>query len=480
MSITTSVPSNKRKPGTYHEFDVTSAARGLTPINYNIALVGNKLAAGTQANLAPVLVESEGQADTYFGIGSELALMYRAAVAAAKRYGNSPAIYCVSIADPAGTAATRTFTVTGPATAAGDLVVKIAGRIVRVGISSGDVQNTVAANLKAAIDAVNAIGDTALPCTATVATNVVTITLRQTGPNGNDLRIAVVSAPAGISVATASPVSGATVYSISAALDTLNDRYYHGVAIANHATQDVTNLTTFITTMSQPQTKRWPICVTCETASLSTGNTLATTANHMQICVINAELFPNMTGELAAMACAVLFAETDPALNFNDVELPAYLPAAADVPTDTEIETALAAGATILSVNDQSTAAKIVRFVTTKTTIGGATFENVLDVTNVKTLFYIAIQVDARWKAWQQVKANKKNTAGARKRLKSVTLDILRQAEALEYVQNVDLHLGELQTETDATVKTRVNVAIPVSVIPNLHQIAGVHTLFVE
>jgi phage tail sheath gpL-like len=480
MPITTSVPSSRRKPGTFQEFDVTSAARGLVPIAYNIALVGNKTAAGTATNLTPYLVGSEGEADTLFGIGSELALMCRAAFDAARRYGTSPAIYAVSIADAAGTAATRTFTVTGPATAAGDLEVKVAGRLIRVGVASGDAQNTIAANLKAAIDAVNAVGDTALPCTAGVATNVVTLTARQTGPNGSDIRIAVVKAPAGVTVATASPIAGATAYVITTALDVLVDRYYHGVAIANHTSTDVANLASYITNMSQPQTKKWPICVMAETASLSTGNTLGTTANNMQICVVNAELFPEMTGELAARAVATLFAEEDPALNFNGAEITPYLPDAAAVPTDAEIETALAAGTTILSVNDQRTAGTIVRFVTTRTSLGGAVFENVLDVTNVKTLFYIAIQVDAAWKRFQANDANRKNTAGAAKRLRSVTLDVLRQAEALDYIQNVELHRDELQVEKDAIVKTRLNCAIPVSVVPNLHQIAGVHTLFIE
>jgi phage tail sheath gpL-like len=156
------------------------------------------------------------------------------------------------------------------------------------------------------------------------------------------------------------------------------------------------------------------------------------------------------------------------------------VPLAADVPTDTEIETALAAGSAILSVSPYTGNVQIVRFVTTKTTIGGAVFENLLDVTNVKTMFYTAIQVDVRWTIWQQNKDNRKNTTGASKRLRSITLDTLRAEEDLEYVQNVDAHMAELIVEKDAIVKTRLNVGIPVSVVPNLHQLVGVHTLFVE
>lgn len=477
MPITTNVPSNLRKPGTFHQFDVTSSARGLVPLTNRVALIGARTAAGTVATgiIKQIFTESEG--DGYFGKGSELALMCRAALKAGKKYGASPEVFGLALADPGGgVKATRTFTVTGPATEAGDVVVTIAGRSIRAGVANGDTANTVAASINAAIAPM--IAD--LPVTATVATNVVTLLLNNAGVNGNDCRIGVTKTPAGITIATASPIAGTGAYDITASLDLLIDRHYHAIAIANHTATDITDFTTHIDAQGQPGTKRWVFGVLAETASLTTGNTLGTTANKKEIIVGNAELFPNMTGEIAAQLATTLYAESDPALPFDGQELDLYLPPDANVPTDAEIETSLGAGTTILTVNDTKTATQIVRFVTTKTTEGGATFENLLDVTNTKSLFYIALQTDAAWKRWQANKRNKKNTGGAQKRLRSVTLDILKSAEDLEIVHNVDAHLKELVVETDAVVKTRLNVAIPVSVVPNLHQIVGVHTLFVE
>jgi phage tail sheath gpL-like len=478
MSITTSVPSSKRKPGSYQEFDVTSGARGLVPIAYNIVLVGNKLAAGTKANLTPTLVGSEKDGDLFWGAGSELAIMVRAALRAGRKYGAVPFIYGISIADVAGTAATRTFTVAGTATAAGDVVITFGGRTIRCTVNNGDVANTVAAAVKAAID--NYQNVEPLAFTASIAAPVVTMTARQTGVNGNDWRGSVLSAPAGITVTYAVAIAGVGAVVIQPALDILVDKYYHGCAIANHTATDVTSLASFAATNSLPQTKKWPISILCETGSLTTGNTTATTANNYQIVVVNAEFFPNHGSEIAAQMTSTLFAENDPSLSFDSVELDLFVPLAADVPTDTEIETALAAGSAILSVSPYTGNVQIVRFVTTKTTIGGAVFENLLDVTNVKTMFYTAIQVDVRWTIWQQNKDNRKNTTGASKRLRSITLDTLRAEEDLEYVQNVDAHMAELIVEKDAIVKTRLNVGIPVSVVPNLHQLVGVHTLFVE
>jgi phage tail sheath gpL-like len=477
--ILTSVPSNKRKPGTYIQFDTTSAARGLVPINWNVVLLGNKTSAGTATALTTYLVESEGQADTLFGIGSELALSCRASFAAARQYGNSPAIYAVPIADVVGAAQTRTLTVTGTATATGDIVIAVAGRIIRVGVNTGDVQNTVAASINAAFNAANAVGNTALPATSGVATNVATLTARHHGVNGVDMRVQIVENVAGVSIALGG-TAGTGSYDITAALDTLVDRFYHGIGVANHTATDVSDFATHITNMSLPQTKKWPICVLAETASLSAANTLSTTANNQQIVVAAGELFPSMTGEIAAQMVTTLFAEGDPALCFDDVPLALPVPAAADVPTDTEIETALASGTSILSVNENRTLCRIVRYVTTKTTIGTAVFENLLDVTNIKSLIYTAIQVDAAWQRWKQQKENRKASESAAKRLRSVTLNVLRQEEALEILQNVEAHKGELLVEKDSIVKTRFNVAIPASVIPNLHQVVGVITLFVE
>ena len=478
MSIKTSVASSKRKPGTYHEFDPYSAARGLVPVTNRVLFVAAKTSSGTGTNGVIYQCFVESDADTYWGVGSELALMVRWAFKAAARYGSSPEIFGISIADPAGTAGIRTLTVTGTATAAGDLVVKIDGRVIRAAVANGDAQNTIAAALKAAIDAAQNVEP--MGSTASVTTNVVSMTRRNTGVNGNDGRNVVVSAPTGVSVALASSVAGAGAYDITASLDLAVDRYYHAIAVANHTSTDVSDLKAHIDDMGLPQTKKWVFGVLAETAGLSTADTLGTTANYKEVCVINAENFPNTCGEIAAVLATTLMAEEDPALPFDFVELPLFLPADSDVPTDTEIETALAAGTTILSVNDSHTAACIVRFVTTKTSQGSAAFENLLDVSNVKSLFWVAYQVDQRWKIWQQDPRNKKNTEGARDRLRSVTLDTLRQAEQLEILHHVDDHLGQLVCETDAVIPTRLNVGIPDSVVPNLHQLVGVHTLFVE
>ncbi|MCK8296014.1 phage tail protein, partial [Erwinia amylovora] len=82
----------------------------------------------------------------YFGQGSELALMCRAAIAAGRKAGNIPELWACPINEPGGgTAATYTLTVTGPATASGNVVLSLLGHKITVGVTSGDSATTVAA-----------------------------------------------------------------------------------------------------------------------------------------------------------------------------------------------------------------------------------------------------------------------------------------------------------------------------------------------
>lgn len=474
MPITTGIPTNLLRPGTFQEFDVTSAQRGLVPIRWRVALVGALTTGSPWTALTPVQVFSIADSDLGGGPGSEIALMVRAAFKAAALYGRSPEIWAMPIADPGGgVKATRTFTFTGTATASGNISLLFAGRSVLVGVKVGDVQNTIATNANKAFVAVQAN----LPAAFTVATNVVTGTAVNAGVNGNDMTSSVVSSVAGVTVATAAVVAGVGAYDITTALDVLIDKTYHGKAIANHTTTDITKLGTHLDVVNGADTKRFSFAYLAETGTLSAGTTLSTAANRMDIVVGSAESFPCMPGEIAAHLATTINAEDDTALSHNNVPLDLPLPPAASVPTIAEVETALAAGALILGVSEATGKARIIRAVTTKTTIASATFLATLDICVVRTLFWLAEQVDNRWKI--DFPRAKKSTRTI-KRVFSSTLDVLKQAELIERIQNVDAHKGELVVETDATVVTRLNVSIPASVIPPLHQLVGHHVLFLE
>ncbi len=482
MGITTSVPSTTRKPGTFHEFQITGAQRGLVPLQRRVVCLGAKSAAGSLAVHTPQRIFDENEADSYAGKGSELALMLRAALKAMRAVQaqgiGAPELYACAVADPgAGVKAIHKFTVTGTATEGGDVVFRIAGRTIRAGVSDGDANTVVATAMKDAIDAM--LHD--LPITAAVGgagSNEVDCTAVNAGVNGNDIKIEVVSTPAGITVtATEESTAGSGAYDITSALDSLIDQHYRAIAIANHTATDVTDLKAHIDARGTPSLKQWVMGYLAETGTLSTATTLATGANYKEVVVATYENSPSLPGEIAAMLATMSEGESDVAKSFNAVELPLYPPPAASVYTDVEIETALAAGATPLVPSRDLTRTQVVRLVTTKTDEGGAPFYAVLDVSTVRTLFEVALQIDAAWKLHFP---RAKNTARTKRQVKSVTLQVLKAAEAVEWLHNVDAHEGELLVENDAEVPTRLNVDIPQSVIPNLHQLVGVNRLILE
>ena len=126
--IVTSVPSSKRRPGGYSQYKFVPAGQQLVPLPLRVVAVGIGGATATAPLESPVQIFDEDDADTRAGRGSELALMLRKMFEQSSLQGASPEIWACRIAAPAGVAAANTITVTGPATASGTLVLRLAGR----------------------------------------------------------------------------------------------------------------------------------------------------------------------------------------------------------------------------------------------------------------------------------------------------------------------------------------------------------------
>lgn len=477
MAIPSQIQSSTRKPGAYVGFDVVSGQRGLVAINRRIALLGAKSAAGTATVEEPILVQSRAESEDLFGQGSELDLMVKQALKTAARYGRSPAIYGVPIADAGGAAAAeRTFTVTGSATEAGDIVFKIAGRQLRAGVAIGDSVTAMAAAMNDAIDA--AVAD--MPVTGAPVVGVLTASAINLGVNGNAIVCEVVSTPAGVSIAVANSVAGTGSYDITNALDAIAGEHYHSIAVANHLAADFTDADAHLDAMALPAAKKWAFFFAGETGALATATALATGTNRMDQHVIWSENCRSLPGEIAAAVAARLEGQENPALHLDGVELDLYQPPVTSIPTDAEIETALAAGVTPLTPNKNRDRMQIVRLVTTKTTEGGVPFEATLDTPHVRTLYWVGVQIDAATTLFLAVDENKLLDDDAIARLRDLHYDVLKQGEALRYLHNVDAHAGELAAEVDDVVATKVNTFTPASVIPGLHQVSSLVGLFIE
>lgn len=478
MTIKTSIPSSRLRPGNTQEFNYKQASKGLTPTQKLIGIVGCKLTASPATIEKPYTIFSEKDGDDLFGAGSEVAIMIRAAFAAANKIKAQPQIIACGIAEPGGgTIATQTITVTGPATASGDLEVRICGRTIRCTVTNADVANTIAAALNAAINAYQSVEP--LIVTATVATNVVTLTCRHKGVNGNDVKIDWTNGPLGVSLAIAAGVTATGSYDITNCLDAINPgKTCHGIATANHLANDVSDFKAHLANVGDPSVKKWTTCFLAENGTVATATTLATGSNDYGVQLIAYRKSKLLPGEVAAMACLANWAVDDPAANFDGFELPIAPVDTPDAFLNTEVETLLAAGCTPLVPTDSGTTSKIVRSVTTKTTENSVAFLALLDLSTVKSMYYVANQLDIKLTlAFQGLDA--KMTPDVGPQVEDLVYATLKKIEELLIVKNIDANRSQIRCETDAVVPTRANVAYPLAPILNMHQLAAVGNLIV-
>jgi len=473
------LPTDVRRPGVFNFFDDTSTARGQIPIARTIGLIGMKHASGTAALNVPIEVVNELFADLLFGIGSELALMCRQAFRtfrflSSRIRGFAAQVWAVPIADPGGgaVAATRTFTVTGTATQAGDVIIRIAGREIRAPVKVGDTQNTTAAAIKAAIDQ----RLIELPGTATVAANVVTFVYRHLGVNGNDLLTSTVQSVAGVTVAAAVGATGTGVADIQLALDAMVGRHFRAIAIANHAAADVVDLGEHADAMWAADVKKYRHMFLASTGTLATATTLAAPANRKEILVISFEGGRNLPGEIAASVAAMTQTKERPSQNWDKTELPLF-------PTDDvlnysapELESALAGGVTPLEMTDVG-GVRVNRLVTTKATHNGVAFENLRDFAVSATSAFYALQTDA---AVSQEMAGRNVTEELIGDIRARIYGVLKDGESLGDLHNVDAHAAEILVQPHPSIATRIVTDIPVSVTPNAHQVDNTFRLHIE
>ncbi len=243
------VPSNLRVPLFYAEFDASQA--NTATATQRTLIIGQQLAAATQAVNVPFIASSASTVGGACGYGSMLHNMMTAYLA----NDSAGQIYLLPLADnPAGVAATGTITFT--ASGSGTLSIYIAGTRVQIAVASTDTPTIIAAALAAAVNAA-----TALPVTATAALGVVTVTAKNKGAHGNGIDIRLnyqgtaggEETPTGLGVAIVAMSNGTTSPILSDALANLGDQTFDFII---HPYTDTTSLDAIKAFLSDT-TGRW-------------------------------------------------------------------------------------------------------------------------------------------------------------------------------------------------------------------------------
>jgi phage tail sheath gpL-like len=246
-----------RPAGFFAELDA-SQANSATPTRRAL-LIGQVLSSGSAVANVPVLAYAQDQINGLCGLTSMLAMQY-AAYRAQDPFGEC---WVLPLADNgAGTAATGSIAITGPATAAGTMHFYIAGVNIPIGVNLADTSATIAAALVAAINS-------GLYLTGCIAGTIVTVSATSTIPltavhkgaaqNDIDLRMNYLGAragevlPAGVTVALTAFSGGATNPVLTTALTNLNTATFDFISCPYTDTTSLAALTALLS----DQSGRW-------------------------------------------------------------------------------------------------------------------------------------------------------------------------------------------------------------------------------
>ena len=309
-----SIPSSIRKPGKYFEFNTALAVRTLPANAQKVLLIGQRTAGGSV--LAGVITDvfSDAEAGQYFGYGSQLHMMASAAIATYPYI----ALQAIAVDDAGGSvAATGTVTVTGSATASGALTVAIGNSSVTVAVANADTPAIIAAAIVAAIAA-----RTDLPVTAAAAAGVVTLTAKNKGTLGNQIKLStLIVGAAGVTAPAVAMAAGVTDPALATTLAAVFTAGHTIIASAFSDTANLQALRDHLDSVSGPMEQRGAIATAGHVGTLAQSTTLAASVNSGRVTEALVPSTLSQSFEVAAAYAAMVASEEDPARPLNTLEI---------------------------------------------------------------------------------------------------------------------------------------------------------------
>lgn len=483
------IPSDSRVPFTYVEFDSSKAQQGPSLQPYELLIIGQRLAAGTVAELVPTLVTSASQAGNFFGRGSMLHAM------AAKLFLNNKLTKATFVAqtDAGGAAkAAGTITYVGSATAAGTLYLYIAGRRLPVAVASGDAVAVTAAAVAAAI---NLATNDDLQVTASATLGVVTVTAKHGGTAGNFIDIRAnyntgEELPAGVAQTIVALSSGSGDPVLSGVWAVLGEQHRNVWAVGYPASSSAnfTSLDAELADRFGPLRQLEAIAFLGERDSHANLITLGTGKNSKHISIMGAADSLSPPWEYAA-ACAGVVAKSgkdDPARPFQTLALTGLV-----APTETaqftlaERDLLLRDGISTWTI-DSGGLTRVNRMITTyQVSPGGAQDTAWLDVNTGLTLGFLRYDTRNTFQLRfpRHKLANDGTNFGAGQAIitpklaKAQVLALFRGWEQLGLVEGFEQFSAELVIERNASDPNRLDFLLPTDLVNQL-RVLGVQIQF--
>jgi phage tail sheath gpL-like len=390
------IPSTRKSPGSYTEFDASGALQGSPAKPIHVLLIGHKILSGGSGSLSTVYpITGKNGGDAIFGPRAQTAAMARAFKVVAPFVQLSG----VALDDGAsGVAATGSIAITGPASASGVLALYVCGTYVPVTVTSGDSASTIATAIAAAITA-----SPYLPVSAAADSGSVTVTALWEGPSGNDIiieknRNPEDATPAGVGCTITALANGAVSPAIGTFLATLPaDVAYDIVVTGDSAAASMTSLETEASARWDALDQRSMRIHAGVRGNYSTASTYLSSRNSQYATAHLSGLSPTPPWIWAAVGAAIDAKEADAARPLNTLPYTGCVPALTTSRfSDDELELLLNLGGSTHKV-DASNTPIVQRMVTTYTlnasSVPDPTF---LDITTPKTLDYLRWSWNAR------------------------------------------------------------------------------------
>ncbi len=310
-----------------------------------------------------------------------------------------------------------------------------------------------------------------LPVTAAVAAGVLTLTAKNKGTAGNDIRLRAQTTASGTTTAIVAMASGATDPDIAPALANVVAAG-HNIIISPFCTQaTLTALRTHLDFVSGPMEQRGAVGVAGwyrvrsppvpRWHHKSTADVLRWAGITVPSCCRQ---------RLRRHMAHVLPVKKTRPVPLNTLTLALDVTDLASRPGRTEQENALHNGLTPFEVGSGETV-QIVRAITTYTrNASGVDDVSLLDLTTIRTLDYV--RKACRERIALRFPREKLSTRTP-PLVRSELYDVLLKLEELEIIEEVDANKDALIVERDSQDVNRLNARIPSDVVNGLHVFAG-------
>ena len=458
--------------------------------NQRLVLFGQKTAAGVAPADIPILIT--GLEDAQFGVGSQLASMYKTARANAV----FQEIWCIPLSDLAGaTKASATITVSTlllPLSTPGSIVVYIGGVRVTMPIDTTLTATLVATQLALAINACPN-----MEVVATAATNVVTLTALNAGTLGNSIgvltRMYQDDGPLADTILTLSAMTGGVGDpSITNGITNMGNELWDWIVMPYCTTAYLNQMQTWLNGRWGPMEQTYGHLISAMGGTLGVVQAFLALRNNMHETIMPMLNSPQGYHKLAAAVgaqCAQHLQDA-PELSrpLQTIALTGILPpkAYADRFTVLQKQTLYYTGGSGYTVDKDQTV-RMDRIITTyQTNVYGQPDMSWLDINTIAQITYgiryIWDYLTSAYPRCALVDSNPNNLQDF------VTVDILRQAYIHAYAglvadgvfENTDIFASLLVVERNAQDPNRVDTYLPTDAVNQLRILANNVTSYLQ